>query len=141
MAKNIHSDQNGKDTESFSVLLVEDSHPQGLRFKRALENIGCYVEWAETGLDGLALAHHKDFDLIVLDIELPDTNGFEICKKLKANSDLAEIPVIMLTSLDQAENALSGLTAGALDYIPKDTFAEMVLIGTIKQMKKKRHLA
>ena len=117
-----------------SVLIVEDSQPQALKLKLTLENNGCQVDWAETGLGGLDLAQQKRFDLIVLDIELPDTNGFEVCKKLKTDPALANIPVVMLTTLDQAENAMSGLDAGAIDYIPKDAFAETVLLETIKQM-------
>lgn len=117
-----------------SVLIVEDSQPQALKLKLTLENNSCHVDWAETGLGGLELAQQKRFDLIVLDIELPDINGFEVCKRLKTDPALADIPVVMLTTLDQAENAMSGLDAGAIDYIPKDAFAEIVLLETIKQM-------
>jgi DNA-binding response OmpR family regulator len=117
-----------------SVLIVEDSQPQALKLKLTLENNSCHVDWAETGLGGLELAQQKRFDLIVLDIELPDINGFEVCKRLKTDPTLADIPVVMLTTLDQAENAMSGLDAGAIDYIPKDAFAETVLLETIKQM-------
>ena len=117
-----------------SILIVEDSQPQALKLKVTLESNGCHVDWAEAGLDGLDLAQQKRYDLIVLDIELPDINGFEVCKRLKADPALADIPVVMLTTLDQAENAMSGLDAGAIDYIPKDAFAETVLLETIKQM-------
>ena len=117
-----------------SVLIVEDSPPQALKTKLTLENSGCEVQWADTGLGGLELANQKSFDLIVLDIELPDINGFEVCKRLKADPELADIPVIMMTTLDQAENALSGLEAGAIDYIPKDAFADAILVETVRQM-------
>jgi DNA-binding response OmpR family regulator len=123
-----------KDGHKTSVLMVEDSPPQALKIKLALENNGCEVFWAETGQGGLDIAYKKEFDLIILDIELPDTNGFEVCKKLKSDPNLAEIPVIMMTTRDHAEDVLSGLEVGAIDYIPKDAFAEAVLIETIKQM-------
>ncbi|MEW5961596.1 MAG: response regulator, partial [Chloroflexota bacterium] len=55
-------------------------------------------------------------------------------KQLKANPNLADIPVIMMTTRDHAEDALNGLELGALDYIPKDAFADAVLLETIKQM-------
>ena len=76
----------------------------------------------------------RDYDLIILDIELPDINGFEVCRRLKADPAVAEIPVIMLTTRDRAEDALIGLNTGAVDYIPKDNFANLVLLETIKQM-------
>ena len=89
---------------------------------------------AETGQGGLNIAQEKELDLIILDIELPDTNGFEVCKKLKSDPTLADIPVIMMTTRDHAEDVLSGLEVGAIDYIRKVTFDEAVLIETIKQM-------
>lgn len=125
----------GRSASHASILLVEDSAPQALKLKLGLENHGCRVDWANTGLAGLNLAQQKSFDLIVLDIELPDINGFEICRRLKADPELAQTPVVMLTTLDQAEHALDGLEAGAIDYIPKDAFAEAVLLETIKQMQ------
>ncbi len=126
---------NLKSTQGPLILLVEDSPPQALKTKLMLESNGCHVEWADTGQDGLDIAQHKRFDLIVLDIELPDTTGFEVCKKLKADPNLNDIPVVMMTTRDHAEDAMSGLEVGAVDYIPKDPFADIVLLETIKQMK------
>jgi DNA-binding response OmpR family regulator len=126
---------NGKISDSFSVLMVEDSPPQALKMKMALENGGCRVYWSETGYGGLGMAQQRQFDLIILDVELPDINGFDICRKLKADNDLKHIPVVMLTTLDSASDVMSGLDAGAVDYIPKDAFAELVLLETIKQME------
>jgi DNA-binding response OmpR family regulator len=117
-----------------TILIVEDSAPQALKVKLTLENNNCQVYWADTGLEGLAIAQENDLDLIVLDIELPDINGFEVCKRLKADAQLASVPVIMMTSRDYAEDVLNGLELGAIDYIPKDAFAEAVLLETIKQM-------
>ena len=118
-----------------SILIVEDSPAQAQKTRLALENSGCRVDWADTGRGGLKLAKKKKFDLIVLDVELPDINGFEVCRNLKGDPKLAKIPVVMLTTLDHAENVMSGLKAGAIDYIPKDAFADAVLVETIRQMK------
>ncbi|MBN1219703.1 MAG: response regulator [Anaerolineae bacterium] len=126
---------NTNDGHKASILIVEDSPPQALKLKVALENSGCQVYWTETGQGGLDIAQQEQFDLIILDIELPDINGFEVCKQLKANPKLADIPVVMLTTHDHAEDVLNGLEVGAVDYIPKDAFAEAVLLETIKQMK------
>ena len=121
-----------------TVLIVEDSAPQALKVKLVLENNNCQVYWADTGGEGLNIAQQLNPDLIVLDIELPDINGFEVCKRLKADSKLVNIPVIMMTSRDYAEDALNGLELGAIDYIPKDAFAEAVLLETIRQMAAQR---
>jgi DNA-binding response OmpR family regulator len=118
-----------------SVLIVEDSKPQALKLQLVLENNGCRVFWADTGLDGLNMAQQERLDLIILDVELPDINGFEVCRRIKAKPKLIEIPIIMLTTRDHAEDVINGLEVGAVDYIPKDAFAEIVLLETIKQMR------
>ena len=131
----IHSTEvNERIRGQLSVLIVEDSASQALKVKLTLENNNCQVYWADTGLEGLNIAQQMRPELIVLDIELPDINGFEVCRRLKANPKLANVPVIMMTSRDYAEDALNGLELGAIDYIPKDAFAEAVLLETIKQM-------
>ncbi len=124
----------GNTSNAPAILLVEDSPPQALRFKVSLENNGCQVHWTKTGQAGLEAARKQKFDLIVLDIELPDINGFDVCRELKTDPKLVDIPVVMLTVHDQAQDALVGLETGAIDYIPKDPFAEVVLLETIKQM-------
>jgi DNA-binding response OmpR family regulator len=118
-----------------AILIVEDSAPQALKLKMSLESNDCMVVWADTGLAGLAIARQKQFDMIVLDVELPDINGFQVCQALKADPALADVPVVMLTTRDKADDALNGLELGAVDYIPKDPFAETVLLETIKQMR------
>ncbi len=129
---------NGHPDYQPSILIVEDSPPQALKVKLALESSGCRVVWAETGWDGVAKAIAGQFDLIVLDVELPDIDGFTVCQKLKAEPTLVDIPVVMLTTRDHAEDVLNGLEMGAVDYIPKDAFAEMVLLETVKQLAKQK---
>ncbi|NJN54363.1 MAG: response regulator [Anaerolineae bacterium] len=92
-----------------AILLVEDTAVQAMRFKTNLEENGCMVRWVENGRDGLQAAHESFYDLIILDIELPDISGFEVCRRLKADPSVAEIPVIMLTTRDRAEDALNRL--------------------------------
>jgi len=118
-----------------SVLLIEDTPSQALRFMSSLENGGYHVQWAKDGLGGIAAARATEFALIILDIELPDIDGFEVCRRLKADPSLTNIPVVMLTTYDRAEDALTGLEQGAIDYIPKDPFAEAVLLETLRQMQ------
>ena len=123
------------DNQSTAILLIEDSPVQAMRLKTVLEENGYRVHWTDTGGDGLNAAQDQPFDLIVLDIELPDKSGFDICRDFKADTALVDIPIIMLTKHDRAQDAMAGLENGAIDYIPKDLFAEAVLLETIKQMK------
>ena len=121
-------------TSTASILLVEDSQVQALRLKMVLEENGYTVHWAETGNSGIEAARAQNFDLIVLDVELPDMNGFQVCRTFKSDPALSEVPIIMLTKHDRAQDAMVGLEHGAIDYIPKDIFADTVLLETIKQM-------
>ena len=117
-----------------TILIVEDSATQALHLQSVLEEIGLQVIWSEDGRAGLKMAHQAQPDLIVLDVQLPDMDGFQVCQSLKSQSDTLHIPVIMLTRHDNPQEVMQGLQTGVVDYIPKDAFAEAVLIETLKQM-------
>ncbi|MEJ2211808.1 MAG: response regulator [Anaerolineae bacterium] len=117
-----------------TILVVEDSTTQALHLRTLLEQQGLDVLWARDGAEGVQLALQNVPDLIVLDIQMPEMNGFEVCQRLKESAETAEIPVIMFTRYDDAQSVLSGLEKGAIDYIPKDAFAEAVLLETLREM-------
>jgi len=115
-------------TDMTRVLIVEDSPTQALRLKLVLEKAGLSVEVASSGQEGIARATASAPQAVVLDVNLPDIDGFHVCQQLKSQAATAEIPVIMLTVKDRAADTLSGLEAGADAYIPKDDFAETNLL-------------
>jgi DNA-binding response OmpR family regulator len=117
-----------------TVLIIEDSPTQALHTNAVLERSGIQAICATTGLMGLSLARQVHPDLIVLDLQLPDVDGFEVCNQLKADPNTHEIPVIMLTRNDALDSLQKGIECGADDYIPKDAFADAVLIETLRQM-------
>jgi DNA-binding response OmpR family regulator len=116
------------------VLLVEDSRTQALRIQLELVRHGLLVEIASTGDQGMKAVRDSPPDAIILDVDLPDTNGYELCRVLKEDRATAHIPVVILTHRDNAQDALSGLEVGAEDYIPKDTFAEQNLVESLRQL-------
>jgi CheY-like chemotaxis protein len=116
------------------ILLVEDSRTQALRFQLELLRYGLAIEIASSGAKGLAAARRQPPDAIVLDVDLPELDGYSVCRALKADPATADIPVVMLTRHDQAQDALSGLQVGAVDYIPKDSFAEHNLVEALRQL-------
>ncbi len=117
-----------------TILIVEDSATQALHLQVMLEEAGLRVIWAPDGQAGLSIARQTRPDLIVLDVQLPDMDGFEVCQNLKSQNDTRPIPVIMFTRHDDPENVALGLQTGATDYIPKDGFADAVLVETLRQM-------
>jgi two-component system cell cycle response regulator len=118
----------------YRVLLVEDSHTQALRLQLELARHGLVVEVANDGAAGLAAALGQPPDAIILDIDLPKLDGYSVCRALKADPATAHIPIVMLTRRDEAQDALAGIQGGALDYIPKDAFAEQNLVQAFEQL-------
>ncbi len=128
------SDRCNRSEGEKTILIIEDSATQALHLQAILENVGLRVLWAQAGLVGLSIAAQEQPDLIVLDVQLPDMNGFQICQHLKGQSNTRQIPIIMLTRHDDSEAVVLGLQVGVTDYIPKDAFADAVLIETLRQM-------
>lgn len=117
------------------ILLVEDSQTQAAQIKMVLEKAGdIIVQVTYSGVEGLRMARDLAPDLIVLDVVLPDMDGFQVCRRLKRDPETMEIPVIMLTEKSSADATVSGLQAGADDYIPKDIFASEHLIDTLREL-------
>jgi DNA-binding response OmpR family regulator len=104
-------------TPGRTILLVEDDPALALGLRDTLEFEGFRVLHAERGADGLQLAEQQKPDCIILDLMLPDMNGYQICEHLR-NSDDA-VPIIMLTARGQEADKIRGLDAGADDYVTK----------------------
>jgi DNA-binding response OmpR family regulator len=116
------------------VLVVEDSPTQALRLKLVLEKAGLAVSLARAGKEGIALATRQIPAAVVLDVNLPDIDGFQVCRALKENLTTAAVPIVMLTVKDRAVDTLTGLEAGADAYIPKDDFAEANLLQALRDL-------
>jgi two-component system OmpR family response regulator len=99
------------------VLLVEDSPKMAGLLRRGLTEEGYAVDVASIGVDGVWLATEYRFDAIVLDVLLPDIDGFEVCHRIRAASRWA--PLLMLTARDGVADRVRGLDAGADDYLTK----------------------
>lgn len=119
---------------TLDVLLIEDSKTQAAQIKTTLEGLGMQVRVAHDGLDGIRSVMDKHPSLIVLDVKLPGMDGYQVCRRLKRSPDTQNIPIIMLTEKDGAQATMSGLQAGADDYIPKDIFATEHLVNTLQQL-------
>lgn len=120
--------------EPVSVVVAEDSPMQALNLKELLTRAGLRVLWAQNGVECLRLVDQVRPNLILLDLEMPEMNGLQTCQVLKGNPNTAQIPVIIFTQHDNPEFALQGFQNGAVDYIPKDAFANAVLLETLSQL-------
>lgn len=100
-----------------AILIVEDDENLRLALADNLEGEGFRVEVAETGVSARAALERESFDLIVLDIMLPDTDGYTLCRGLRENGNT--VPVLMLTARTLEEDLVRGFEAGADDYVAK----------------------
>jgi DNA-binding response OmpR family regulator len=116
------------------ILLVEDSPTQSQEIAAQMSQYDINVIVANDGPQGLRIAKELQPGVIVLDINLPSMSGFQVCKRLKRDPATVDIPVIMLTSADRPEDMLSGLDAGASDYITKDQFAAESLMTSLRSL-------
>lgn len=103
--------------ESTSILLVEDEQRIADTLRFGLKENGYDVETAYDGDIGYRLFQSRPFDLVILDVNLPGMNGYELCKNIRVQN--ANVPVIMLTALSAIDDKIDGYDAGADDYILK----------------------
>jgi two-component system copper resistance phosphate regulon response regulator CusR len=100
-----------------NICLVEDEHKVAAFISRGLEEQGYKLKTAKDGASAKTLLQASDFDLLILDVMLPDINGIELCRQIRLTD--TKTPIIMLTAMDQIQNKVSGLKAGADDYLVK----------------------
>ncbi|WP_346889253.1 response regulator transcription factor [Clostridium sp. UBA1056] len=116
------------------ILIVEDEEKIARFIELELMHEGYKVIKANNGRTGLEIAERGEADLVILDVMLPEINGLEVLRRLRKSSD---VPVIMLTARDAVMDKVSGLDAGADDYITKP-FAIEELLARIRTALKKR---
>lgn len=113
--------------EDYSILIVDDT-PINLRvIVDFLENYGFEIRIARSGENALKRVQYDPPDIILLDILMPDMDGFETCQRLKAIDKLKDIPIIFMTALTGTQEKIHGFELGAVDYITKPLHQEEVL--------------
>src|SRR5437867_9542956 len=125
------------------IILIVDDEPQGrMALEVLLHSSGYRLVFAANGAEALAQAASLAPDLILLDVMMPGMDGFEVCRRLRADSTLAEVPVIMLTALDDRDSRLRGIEAGADDFITKpfDRVELRARVRTITRLNRYRRL-
>ena len=110
-----------------ACILIVDDHEDNVELLRArLDSWGFRTDTATSGREALEKVQTSPPELILLDVMMPEMDGFEVARRIKGNDDLPFIPIIMQTALDATENKVEGLEAGADDYITKPIdFAEL----------------
>ncbi|MEB3288672.1 MAG: response regulator [Leptolyngbya sp.] len=116
-----------------TVLVVEDSLPQREMITSLLRGVGLQVDTAGDGVEALEHLQGPLPDVIVLDIVMPRMNGYELCRKLKADPSTQHVPVVLCSSKGEEFDRYWGMKQGADAYIAKP-FQPAELVGTVKQL-------
>jgi len=129
----------GGSLQQAAVLVVDDSRTMRLALIRALNTLGFRnIREAANGRQALELVLTKPFDLMLLDMEMPEMNGMEVLAALKANPDLSGLPVIVISGAEQMESAVKCIESGAEDFLPKPFNPTLLRARVTSSLEKKR---
>lgn len=120
------------------IMIVDDNKNFVEVLRRWVENEGYDVIEACDGEECLERIHEKP-DIVLLDVMMPGIDGFEVCKRLKSNPEVKDIPVIILSARGDEKDVLEGFNLGAIDYFPK-TFSNKILIAKVNSILKMRKI-
>jgi CheY-like chemotaxis protein len=122
------------------VVLVVDDDQQNLELVQAyLEDVECETVAARDGIEALEMVARKKPDLILLDVMMPKMSGFEVCRRLKHDPETSNIPVIMVTALNEFGDIERGIDSGTDDFVSKP-INKLELLTRIRTMLKLKHL-
>lgn len=118
---------------SINILIVEDSAIQAEKLRRILATEGYVVTVARDGAEGFSKASESRPDIVITDIMMPEMHGFDLCRLIKNSPELRTIPVVLLTSLSDPSDVISGLECGADNFIIKP-YEEKMLLKRVRQL-------
>jgi len=123
------------------IVLVVDDNEQNLELIRAyLDDFECETVAAYDGVEALEVVAEKAPDLVLLDVMMPKMSGFEVCRRLKNNSETEDIPIIMVTALNEFGDIERGIDSGADDFVSKPV-NRLELLTRVRTMLKLKHLS
>jgi len=118
-----------KEEDHYKVLVIDDSYINRVFIKKLINTFlpnYHYIE-ADLGLLGIEKAKQEKPDVILLDIMMPDLNGYEVCKKIKSEEELKEIPILFISALNDIEDKTKGFEVGGVDYITKPAHSKEII--------------
>ncbi|GAA4093552.1 hypothetical protein GCM10022414_16690 [Zhongshania borealis] len=127
-------------TKQGANILIVDDEPASLESLCVILEHGCQLFMAETARAGLDCLAKNNIDLILLDVDLPDQSGFEVCKAIKFREETKHIPVIFLTGFEGLVFEAQAFQAGAVDFITKPASPYRVLMRVNAHIKTEHHI-
>jgi two-component system alkaline phosphatase synthesis response regulator PhoP len=122
------------------ILVVDDNHQNLELIQAYLEDVECKTVSAHDGLEALEMVARAKPDLVLLDVMMPKMSGFEVCRRLKNNPETSDIPVIMVTALNEFGDIERGIDSGTDDFVSKPV-NRLELLTRVRTMLKLKHLS
>ncbi|MBN1360950.1 MAG: response regulator [Sedimentisphaerales bacterium] len=127
--------------EKLPLILVVDDNHQNLELIQAyLEDVECETMSARDGVEALDTVAKTKPDLVLLDVMMPKMSGFEVCRRIKTDPETSDIPVIMVTALNEFGDIERGIDSGTDDFVSKPV-NRLELLTRVKTMLKLKHLS
>lgn len=123
-----------------AILIVDDNAADRVLLRTILSRAGYTVYEVARGRDAIQKVHEVRPHVVILDVNLPDLNGLEVCRAIRADDKISSVPVLMLTIRHDDSDVLAGLEAGADDYVAKDSASEIVL-GRVRRLIEFRQMS
>ncbi|MCJ7435466.1 MAG: response regulator [Anaerolineales bacterium] len=126
----------------YTILVIDDELITRTTLAALLDKPIYHVEMAEDGIQGIEMAKQLNPDVILLDVMMPRMNGYDVCKRIRSDPQIAEVPIILITALDDRDAKLNGLVVGADDFLAKpfDTLELEIRLHTLRHVDRYRHL-
>ena len=121
------------------ILVVDDHSTNRLKMSLAAKHLGHEVQTAVDGLDALEKIRAHDFDLVLLDLLMPQMDGFDVLSAIKQDPDLDDLPVIVISAVEEMESVIKAIELGAEDYLPK-SFDPVLLKARVNACLEKKRL-
>ena len=127
---------------TYTILVIDDEEITRITLSALLEKPNYHVEMAEDGVQGIEMAKQLIPDVILLDVMMPRMNGYDVCKRIRSDPEIGEVPIIMITALDDHDAKLNGLVVGADDFLSKpfDRLELEIRLHTLRHVDRYRHL-
>ncbi len=126
----------------YTILIIDDELVTRITLAALLEKTSYRLEMAEDGIQGIEMAKQLNPDVILLDVMMPRMGGYEVCRHIRSDPQIGEVPIIMITALDDRDAKLNGLVAGADDFLAKpfDSLELEIRLHTLRHVDRYRHL-
>jgi class 3 adenylate cyclase len=125
-------------TQQSHILVVDDNKMNRLLLARGLEQQGHHVSFAENGRQALEMLHTQGFDLVLLDVLMPEMDGYQVLSELTADTELKNVPVIMVSAVGELDSVVKCIEMGADDYLPKPINPVLLKARIGSSLEKKR---